>query len=90
MEGKIGDAVSAGVGDFGGGLLPEGRSTYRYDGSLTTPPCSEAVNWLVMTSPIQLSSDQIGAFEALVQGNNRPVQPRNDRMIVTDRVGGES
>ena len=43
-----------------------------------------------MTEPIQLSSDQIGAFTVLIQGNNRPVQPLNDRSIATDRVGGES
>jgi carbonic anhydrase len=71
-------------------LLPRTRTTYRYDGSLTTPPCSEGVKWFVMTEPIQLSKDQIGAFTALVEGNNRPVQPLNDRTVVTDRVGGES
>jgi carbonic anhydrase len=71
-------------------LLPESRTTYRYDGSLTTPPCSEGVKWFVMTEAIQLSSDQIGAFRALIQGNNRPVQPLNGRPIETDRVGSAS
>jgi carbonic anhydrase len=71
-------------------LLPKGHATYRYDGSLTTPPCSEGVKWFVMTEPIQLSPDQIAAFTALIDGNNRPVQPLNDRSIVTDAVDTES
>ena len=43
-----------------------------------------------MTEPIKLSSDQIAGFTAVIQGDNRPVQPLDDRVIVTDRVGGES
>lgn len=71
-------------------LLPESQTTYRYDGSLTTPPCSEGVKWFIATEPIELSSEQIQAFTALITGNNRPVQPLNDRTVVTDRVDGES
>jgi carbonic anhydrase len=67
-------------------LLPKARTTYRYDGSLTTPPCSEGVAWLVMTTPIQLSAAQIGQFTALIKGNNRPVQALNGRSVVTDAV----
>ncbi|HET6462530.1 MAG TPA: carbonic anhydrase family protein, partial [Candidatus Krumholzibacteria bacterium] len=67
-------------------LLPSSLETYRYDGSLTTPPCSESVKWLVMTTPIQLSADQIAAFRAIINGNNRPVQPLNGRTVETDRV----
>jgi carbonic anhydrase len=67
-------------------LLPKARATYRYDGSLTTPPGSEGVAWLVMTTPIQLSSAQIGQFTALIRGNNRPVQALNGRSVVTDAV----
>ena len=69
-------------------LLPTARTTYRYDGSLTTPPCSEGVKWFVMTTPIALSKAQIGAFTALFHGNNRPVQPLNGRPVLTDEVGG--
>ncbi len=67
-------------------LLPIVRTTYRYDGSLTTPPCSESVKWLVMTTPIQLSATQIGTFRAIIQGNNRPVQPLNGRIVLTDAL----
>jgi len=69
-------------------LLPRARTTYRYDGSLTTPPCSEGVQWFVMTVPIALSEAQIGAFTALFHGNNRPVQPLNARPVLTDTLGG--
>jgi len=69
-------------------LLPQGRTTYRYEGSLTTPPCSEGVQWFVMTTPIALSKAQIGAFTALFHGNNRPVQPLLGRSVFTDQVGG--
>lgn len=67
-------------------LLPQKTESYRYDGSLTTPPCSEGVRWIVMKSPIQLSAAQITKFTALVKGNNRPVQPINHRVTVTDAV----
>ena len=71
-------------------LLPKARTTYRYDGSLTTPPCSEGVKWFVMTAPIALSKAQIEAFTALFHGNNRPVQPLNGRSVLTDRVAGSN
>ncbi len=67
-------------------LLPAARTSYRYDGSLTTPPCSEGVTWIVMTTPIQLSAGQIGQFTALVNNNNRPVQPLNGRRVATDSI----
>ena len=65
-------------------LLPERRTTWRYPGSLTTPPCSEGVFWLVMTEPVTASREQIEAFRALIPINNRPVQPLNGRRLVTD------
>ncbi len=63
-------------------LLPDTKQTYRYDGSLTTPPCSEGVKWLVMTTPIEMSQSQIAAFRAIFDGNNRPVQPLNGRELL--------
>jgi carbonic anhydrase len=67
-------------------LLPKDRTTYRYDGSLTTPPCSEGVKWFVLANPVALSSAQIAAFRAIVKDNNRPTQPVNGRKVVTDKV----
>ena len=64
-----------------GALLPEGRGYFRYQGSLTTPPCSEVVSWVVMTESISVSQAQIDAFAALYPMNARPVQPLNEREI---------
>ena len=70
-------------------LLPGERQTYRYDGSLTTPPCSEGVKWNVLTTPIQMSESQIAAFKAIVHDNTRPVQPLYDRVLLSDVAEGE-
>jgi len=65
-------------------LLPASRLSYRYSGSLTTPPCSEGVKWLVLTTPIEMSGTQIASFKDIIQNNNRPVQPHNGRDIMID------
>jgi len=63
-------------------LLPDDISHfYAYDGSLTTPPCSENVHWIVLGTPVQLSKRQIDAFARLYDHNNRPIQPRNQRPL---------
>lgn len=64
------------------GLLPADRLFYRYMGSLTTPPCSEGVNWHVLKDPITASRDQIAAFEKLMGDNSRPVRAINNRLVV--------
>ncbi|WP_420447231.1 carbonic anhydrase [Candidatus Palauibacter sp.] len=64
-----------------GSLLPEGRGYFRYQGSLTTPPCSEVVSWVVMTESISVSQAQVDAFAALYPMNARPVQPLNGRDV---------
>ena len=66
------------------GMLPQDRTTYRYPGSLTTPPCTEGVTWLLMTDPLEVSADQLAAYTQIYEGNNRPVQPLNDREVVED------
>ncbi|WP_033136147.1 carbonic anhydrase [Aeromonas finlandensis] len=64
-------------------LLPESRDYYRFSGSLTTPPCSEGVRWLVMKQPVEVSQAQIDAFKAVMHHpNNRPVQPLNGRLVL--------
>ena len=63
-------------------LLPDRHTTWRYAGSLTTPPCTEGVSWAVMAEPMTLSEAQIEAFSAIDDGNHRPVQPLNDRLLV--------
>lgn len=68
-----------------GKLLPENREYYTYMGSLTTPPCTENVLWMVMKNPIPVSPQQIGIFSRLYPHNARPVQPVNDRLIKESR-----
>lgn len=65
-------------------LLPSDQTTFRYDGSLTTPPCTEGINWFLMTNMVELSAEQIAAFTAIYDGNNRPVEPLDGRTIVVD------
>lgn len=64
-------------------LLPTDRSTYRYEGSLTTPPCSEGVHWFIMKSPISMSAAQLQKFQQLFKGNCRPIQPANGREVIS-------
>jgi len=66
-------------------LLPPQRDYYTYMGSLTTPPCSENVLWMVMKRPMQLDYQQIGVFTRLYPYNARPVQPSNQRLIKESR-----
>lgn len=64
-------------------LLPAKRDYYRFSGSLTTPPCSEGVRWLVMKQPMQVSQAQIDTFKAVMHHpNNRPVQPLHGRLVL--------
>jgi carbonic anhydrase len=64
-------------------LLPTDRDYYRFNGSLTTPPCSEGVRWLVMKKSITLSKAQIATFQKVMKTpNNRPLQGSNARMIL--------
>jgi carbonic anhydrase len=66
-------------------LLPENRGYWTYMGSLTTPPCSEGVLWMVLKQPVQLSPEQVSIFGRLYRNNARPVQPLNDRLIKESR-----
>lgn len=62
-------------------LLPTRREYYTFMGSLTTPPCSEGVLWMVMKEPVQASSDQIAIFARLYPMNARPLQIQAGRLI---------
>lgn len=67
-------------------LLPKKREYYRFSGSLTTPPCSEGVNWIVLKQSLTLSAEQLKQFKALIkdEANNRPLQPVNGRIVIED------
>ena len=62
-------------------LLPSNRAFYYYQGSLTTPPCTEGVSWYVMKHPIRVSEEQVARFSSFYRVNARPVQERNGRVI---------
>lgn len=75
-------------------LLPSSTGYYTYSGSLTTPPCSEGVRWLVLRRPVQVSEETVDRFRHLIgefegyegfDRNNRPVRPSNGRVILLDR-----
>ena len=64
-------------------LLPKSKEYYRFNGSLTTPPCSEGVKWMVLAKPLTISKDQVEKFSHAVNGhNNRPIQDINARIIL--------
>lgn len=64
-------------------LLPSNHNYYRFNGSLTTPPCTEGVRWLVMKEPLSASKEQVEAFSHVMHHpNNRPLQPVNGRPVL--------
>ena len=65
-------------------LLPEVRTFFTYQGSLTTPPCSEIVRWLLLDTPVELSAAQIDTFTAIYDGIARPTQPLGKRNLLRD------
>jgi carbonic anhydrase len=77
-------AVSAGAFNPAS-LLPSQRGYYTYMGSLTTPPCTEGVLWMVMQKPITLSAQQLATFARLYAHNARPIQPDRGRIIKQSR-----
>ena len=82
----VGNTVSAGATPNAGGYAPDKLGYYQYDGSKTTPPCQEAVTWLVMREPKTISQEQVNRLLALSDGpNNRPIQPTGSRVV---RAGG--
>jgi carbonic anhydrase len=63
-------------------LFPASNSHFRYQGSLTTPPCSEGVAWVVYATPVEISRAQAAKFAKLFPNNARPVQPLNRRDLL--------
>jgi carbonic anhydrase len=69
--------------------LPRDNYAYHYVGSLTTPPCSENVQWLVLRDKVSLTADQIAAFASRIGPNNRPTQALNERTVKVDDLVGQ-
>lgn len=78
--------VVSGVSVNASALLPKNMSYYHYYGSLTTPPCTEGVNWSVLKTPIEVSEAQIEKFRTIMGvDNNRPVQKLNKRFVLESK-----
>lgn len=84
LPAKAGDKTRTGKTINAQDLLPSKATTYRYSGSLTTPPCTESVSWLVMTEPVSLPTEQVLQYERLLKHNNRPIQSLNRRRVQID------
>ncbi|HEY9025909.1 MAG TPA: carbonic anhydrase family protein [Burkholderiaceae bacterium] len=76
-----GDEVRAGTRIDMNQLLPEDKRYYTYMGSLTTPPCSEGVLWMVLKQPVPISVEQVAIFSRLYPMNARPIQQADGRLI---------
>ena len=65
-------------------LLPKARHSFRYEGSLTTPPCSEVVEWNVFASPVTVAESGIERFKSSFPMDARPLQPVHRRILLTN------
>lgn len=68
-----------------GALLPHDRAYFTYSGSLTTPPCSEGVTWLVLQTPVDISQQQVDIFARIYPNNSRPIQAIGERVVQAGR-----
>ena len=64
-------------------MFPKNRGYYKYSGSLTTPPCSEGVNWMVLKNTVPVSDAQVKTFTDIIPKNVRPVQEKHHRVVHT-------
>ena len=80
-----GDVVQSTIEFDPSALLPSDRRYFTYMGSLTTPPCTEGVLWIVMQQPVTISPTQRRIFARLYPMNARPIQPLGGRLIKQSR-----
>jgi carbonic anhydrase len=69
--------------------LTDTSAYYTYAGSLTTPPCSENVTWVVLKEPAEMSAAQLNAFDRILGNDFRPLQDRNGRVVRATPNRGE-
>ncbi len=68
-------------------VIPTGTPRVQYTGSLTTPPCTEGVQWEIFLNPVTVSAKELSAFTAVYPENHRPVQPLHGRQLTEDPNG---
>ncbi|MEO8611152.1 MAG: carbonic anhydrase [Chloroflexota bacterium] len=88
LPAQAGDPQDVGVKIDASAFLPNSHLFYTYAGSLTTPPCSQGVRWLLLETPVTISDAQFEAFASLFEMNVRPVQPLNNRDLLEDNTAG--
>lgn len=84
MPKEAGEKTVEGVTINAADMLPKDLAYYNFAGSLTTPPCSEGVNWMVLAKPAEVSAAQVKAFKSIFSMNARPIQPVNGRVVKLD------
>ncbi len=83
MPTKAGEIQKLKLSKIANALLPIDKHYYRFNGSLTTPPCTEGVRWFVFKDTLTISKEQVAKFQKIMHGvNNRPIQPLDARIIV--------
>ncbi len=83
MPVNMGDHENLNTDITASNLMPDNMDYYRFNGSLTTPPCSEGVRWYVLKNSIKVSEQQVEKFHSTIHhANNRPVQSINARLII--------
>ena len=82
MPAKEGPPGMADAGFNPNDMLPKKLGSYRYPGAVTTPPCAETVEWLLLITPIAVAETDVAAFAKLYPLNARPVQRDNRRPVL--------
>ncbi len=82
LDPKVGDPKKLKEMFNPGDFFPKKLDYYRYDGSFTTPPCTEGVRWIVLKTPVEASKEQLQRMQKIMGENNRPTQPLHARVIL--------
>lgn len=81
LPAQIGQEVAVQLNIRLGDILPTHTKHFSYSGSLTTPPCTEGVQWIVLEDPIAIAQGDVDQFVRIIGLNARPIQPRQQRTI---------